>query len=273
MQLIVFHQSWFIPMVACVWNTKHCDASEVHRSMSPSAQITSEQLKIIIEDERKIDKSARVVVLQVEDGEEVISPDNSGSVLNTVPITINNDLEHEWLEEVVRRLIVHPIHESIADQVRGNNYSIPGLPWTKFLVHLISVRLVIVTRLVWHSDLPGVLVADEMGLGKTFTSVAASIICKLLTEKVALGLLLTMLWGNTLDEWLNMVQHDYPRIVGIEWEWYSMQSPNSVSCPLLGIHTTPPQGHPALTSAHEPIQVVTMPRVAETFKCVINKMT
>jgi hypothetical protein len=35
----------------------------------------------------------------------------------------------------------------------------------------------------------------------------------------------------------------------------------------------PPRGHPALTSAFDPIMVVTMRRVAETFKSVIGKMT
>jgi len=39
------------------------------------------------------------------------------------------------------------------------------------------------------------------------------------------------------------------------------------------IQTTPPQGHPALTSAQEPILVVTMPGVAEMFKSVIDEMT
>jgi len=39
-------------------------------------------------------------------------------------------------------------------------------------------------------------VADEMGLGKTFISVAAAMICKLLTEKVVMGLPLSILWGE-----------------------------------------------------------------------------
>jgi hypothetical protein len=42
---------------------------------------------------------------------------------------------------------------------------------------------------------------------------------------------------------------------------------------VLEIQTTPPYRHPALILAHEPILVVTMSRVAETFKTVINKMT
>jgi hypothetical protein len=46
-----------------------------------------------------------------------------------------------------------------------------------------------------------------------------------------------------------------------------------VPCRLLAIQTTPPHRHPALVSAHEPILVVTMSRVAETFKTVIDEMT
>jgi len=42
---------------------------------------------------------------------------------------------------------------------------------------------------------------------------------------------------------------------------------------LLEIQSTPPHGHPALISALEPILVVTMPGVAETFKSVIEEMT
>jgi len=100
-------------------------------------------------------------------------------------------------------------------------------------------------------------VADEMGLGKTFTSVAAAMICKLLTEKVVMGLLLSILWGNTLEEWVNVVQNNFPGIIGEEREWYPLQRPNSVPHRLIEIHKTPLQGHPALTSALEPILVVT----------------
>ena len=42
---------------------------------------------------------------------------------------------------------------------------------------------------------------------------------------------------------------------------------------LMEIQKTPPQGHPALTSALEPILVVKMPRAEETFKIVIDEMT
>jgi len=51
--------------------------------MSP-AQHTSEQLKEIIEDEMMTNQGAREVQEQVEEGQEVLDPDNTRSVLNTV---------------------------------------------------------------------------------------------------------------------------------------------------------------------------------------------
>jgi hypothetical protein len=116
-------------------------------------------------------------------------------------------------------------------------------------------------------------VADELGVGKTFTSVAAAMICRLLTEKVVMGLPLSILWGNTLAEWVNMVQNDFPGIIGEERTWYRLCRHNSVPHRLIEIQKTPPHGHPALTSAQETILVVTMPGVAETFKSVIDEMT
>jgi len=173
--------------------------------MSPSAQLTSEQLKEIIEDEKKSDKGAREVQEQVEDGSEDHDPEITSLVFNTGLNTINNEFEHECLEEAVSLLNAHLIRQSIDDRVPGHKYSIPGLPGTKFLGHQVWAIWFIVRRWVWDVDMPGALVADEMGLGKTFTSVAAAMICKLLTEKVVMGLPLSILWGNTLDEWVNMV--------------------------------------------------------------------
>jgi hypothetical protein len=241
--------------------------------MSLSAQLTSEQLKEIIEDKKNMDKSAREVQEQVEDGEEVLDPENTCAVLNTVLNTINNEFEHEYLDEAVRLLNAHPIRQSPDDRVAGRKYSIPGLPGTMFLAHQVWAIWFIVRRWVWEADMPGVLVADEMGLGKTFTSVAAAMLCKLVTEKVVMGLPLSILWGNTLEEWVILAHNDFPGIVGEEREWYPLQRLNSVPRRLLEIQSTPPHGHAALISALEPILVVTMPGVAETFKSVIDEMT
>jgi len=241
--------------------------------MSLSAQLTSEQLKEIIEDEKNTDKSAREVQEQVEDGEEVLDPENTSSVLNTVLDTINNEFEHECLDEAVRLLNACPIRQSTDDRVPGHKYSIPGLPGTKFFAHQVWAIWFIVWRWVWDADMPGALVADDMGLGKTFTSVAAAILCKLVTEKVVMGLPLSIVWGNTLEEWVRLAHNDFPGNVGEEREWYPLQRLNSVPRRLLEIQSTPPHGDPALISALEPILVVTMPGVAETFKSVIDEMT
>jgi len=60
--------------------------------------------KEIIEDENKRDNSARDVQEQMEDGEEILNPDNSSSEYNTDINTINNELEHESYDEAVRWL-------------------------------------------------------------------------------------------------------------------------------------------------------------------------
>jgi len=83
--------------------------------------------------------------------------------------------------------------------------------------------------------MPGALVADEMGLGKTFTSVAAAMLCTLVTEKVVMWLPLSMLWGNTLQEWVILADNDFPSIVSEEREWYLLQRFNSVPRRLLEI--------------------------------------
>jgi len=241
--------------------------------MSPSAPLTSEQLKEIIEDKNNTDKGGREVQEQVEDGEEVLDPANTGSVLNTVLSAVNNEFEHECLDEAARLLNAHPIRQSTDDRVPGHKYSNPGLPGTKFLAHQVRAIWFIVRQWAWDTDMPGALVAEEMGLGMTFTSVAAAMLCKLVTEKVVMGLPLSILWGNTLEEWEILADNDFPGIVGQERECYPLQRLNSVPRRLLEIQTTPPHGHPALVSALEPILVVTMPRVAETFKTVIDEMT
>jgi len=94
--------------------------------------------------------------------------------------------------------------------------------------------------------MPEPLVADEMGLGKTFTLVVAAIICKLATENVGIGFPLSILWGNTLGEWVILAHNEFPGMIGEEQKWYPLQRLNSVPSHPLEIQTTPPHGHPAL---------------------------
>jgi hypothetical protein len=121
--------------------------------------------------------------------------------------------------------------------------------------------------------MPGVLVADAMGCGKTFTLVAVDMLCKLGTEKVVMELPVSILWGNTLEQWVILVHNDFPGIVNEASEWDPLQRLNSVPRHLLQLQSTPPHRHPALISSIEPLLVVTMPEVAATFKSVIDEMT
>jgi len=101
--------------------------------------------------------------------------------------------------------------------------------------------------------------------------VAAAIICKLLTAKLVIELLLSILEGNTIEQGVNMAQNNYLGIIGEEYAWYSLRKLNSVSHSLFEIWTTPPQGHPVLTLKQ--ILVVTMPAVAESLNRVISEIT
>jgi len=164
--------------------------------MSPSAQLISEQLKQIIENEKNTDQGARDIQEQVEDGEQVLNPDNSISVLSTILNTINNEFEHECLDEAVRLLNAHPIRQSTEDRIPGHKYSIPGMSGTMFLPHQVWAIWFIVQRWVWDADMPGALVADEMSLRKTFTSVAAAMICVRGSPQTAIMVLCTSLMNT-----------------------------------------------------------------------------
>jgi len=132
--------------------------------MSLSAQLTLEQLKENIEDEMKPNQGGREVQEQVEDGEVVLDPDNTSSVLYTVLNTFNNKFEYECLDEAVRLLNAHPICQSTDDHVPGHKESIPGLPGTKFLAHQVWAIWFIMRRWVRNADMPGALVTDKIGL-------------------------------------------------------------------------------------------------------------
>jgi len=203
--------------------------------MSPSGQLTSEQQKEIIKDEKNTGKGARESQVQVEDGEEVLDWVNTSSVLNMVLRTINNEFEPECLDKAVRLLNASLLCLSTNDRFSGHKYSIPGLPSTKFLARQDWAIWLMLWRWVWDAEMAGALVLDEMGFGKTFTSVAVAMICKMVTEKVVMGVLLSILWGNTLQEWVILAHNDFPGIVGKEWEWYPLQRIYSLPCRRLEI--------------------------------------
>jgi SNF2 family DNA or RNA helicase len=148
------------------------------------------------------------------DGKEVINPENTSSVLRTVLNTSNNEFERNCLDVVVRLLNAHPICQLTDYRVSGHKYAIPGLPGIKFLMHQVWALWFIVWRWVWDANMPGALVANEMGLGKTFASVAAAMLCKQATEKVVMWLPLSIIWGNTIGEWVILAHNDCPGILG-----------------------------------------------------------
>jgi len=98
-------------------------------------------------------------------------------------------------------------------------------------------------------------------------------LCNLLTEKVVVGLPLSIVWRNTLEEIENMVLNDNPGIIGDEWEWCPLQRLNSVPRPILEIQTTPALRHPVLTSAVKSIVVLSILGETETFNSVIDETT
>jgi hypothetical protein len=241
--------------------------------VSLSPQHTSKQLKEIIDDKNNMDQRAREVQEYVEDGKEVLNPENTSSVLNPVLNTITNEFEHECLNEAVRLPNAGRIPQSPDVCVPGCMYSIPGQCGTKCLVHQVWAIWFVMARWVWNADVLGALLTDEMGIGKTCTSVGTAKLCKLVTEIFVNGLPLFILWGITIEEWVILAHNHIPSIVGEEREWYPLQKLNSVPHRMLGIQLTLPQGHRALISALKPILVVTMPGEAQTVKRVFDNIT
>jgi len=217
--------------------------------MCPFVQPILEQLKVIIADEKNTDNTVREVQKKVVDGEEALDPADTSSVLNTVHRRQNNEL-------------------NTSDLMRYSRCWMPVLfadyQMTVFLATYMSFQVCPGLSICRTSFGPsgwlwglgnemlichGALAADEMALRKTFTLVSAPMISKLITEKVVMGLPLSILCGNTLAEWEMLAHIDFPSIVGAEWEWYPFQRLNSVTCRLLEIETTPLHRHPILVSA------------------------
>lgn len=70
--------------------------------------------------------------------------------------------------------------------------------------------------------------ADAVCLGKMLTSVAVALLCKLLTDNNVMELPLSILWANTLEELMNIVQNDNSGINGDEHKRYLLLRLNSV---------------------------------------------
>jgi hypothetical protein len=171
----------------------------------------------------------------VEVGAEVLNSDNSSLAMNTALSTINNEFEHDVVVEAARLPRVYPICQWKDNRVHGNKYSFRSLLGTMFQVHQIWAIWLIVRRWIWELDMPGALVADAMCLGKMLTLVAVALLCKLLTDNNVLGLPQSILWVNTVEELISMVQNDNSGINGDEHKRYLLPRPNSMPHRILEI--------------------------------------
>lgn len=70
-----------------------------------------------------------------------------------------------------------------------------------------------------------------------------------------------------------MAQNDPSGQIAQEQKWYPLQRLNALSCHLEKIQSAPALGQPVCTSPLQPIIVVTMPGLVETFKRVIKETT
>jgi hypothetical protein len=143
-KLIVFHRYRVIPMIPCVSITSQYIEFQEHQTLSPSPQLTSGLLTVTIKAEVKINTRVREVQEQMGDGEEVFNPCNTSAVLNTVPNTIHDEVEHQCHDDAVRLLNMYSFHISTDDRVRGYQYSISVLLRGQFLAHKVSAILFIV---------------------------------------------------------------------------------------------------------------------------------
>jgi len=88
---------------------------------------------------------------------------------------------------------------------------------------------------------------------------------KLLSEKIVVQLLLSIVWGN-------QAQNDYSRMMGAKCKWCSMPTLNSVPYYLFDIQTTPPQLYTVHPLALWSIVRVRMPGVSEMCHSVIKNV-
>lgn len=153
------------------------------------------------------------------DSEEILNSENNRLVLNTFPNILNTKFEQICLDEAVALHNAGPIHQSIATQISDKKYSILRMTRTTFLTLQIPVIGMIVGRWVWDSDMVRAHVADEIALRVTTSLVTTAMRCIFLTGKIVVWLLLLIIWGNTVEDWVNMAQNDCLWLIGREQEW------------------------------------------------------
>jgi len=101
---------------------------------------------MLIQDKENTHNGRMQVKEQVENGEEVLHPGNTSSVLNLVLSTIDYEFEHKCLDKVISLLNAHSICQLTDDHIQGHNYSTTHLPRTMFLLHQVWATLFIVMQ-------------------------------------------------------------------------------------------------------------------------------
>jgi len=104
-----------------------------------------------------------------------------------------------------------------------------------------------------------------MSFSNFITSVALIIIPKLLTETFIVEMWWLMVWGNSLHQWLNLVQTDTPGIISQKSKWYLIQQSDSVPCQHVEIQTTAPRRNQALATQLQPMLLISLGSDSDTF--------
>jgi len=159
-------------------------------------------------------------------------------VLNRIKV----QCEPACLVEVVGLLNTNLISPLNLPWISVIECSIACPPGNRFWLHQVWAQSCIVRRWVWDLNMPVALVADEMGLGKKDISVPTGMIRALQTEKVVVGLLLTILEWYTFGKLVKMTQNNYYWISCEVQHWNLVQRLNYMCHSLLEIQTTPPLG-------------------------------
>jgi len=216
----------------------------------------------------KTDQGASEVQEQVEDGEEVLDPDNTSSVLGTVlkQSTTNLNMRRSgcWMSILFadKQMTVFqgtniPFQACREQSFWGTRFGPSGSSWGDGYTMLIYQEHR--WRMKW---------------------ILERLSPQLQWQCFANWWLRKLWWGVHLPSYGGIPvkggwfwQTTFPSIVSEKREWYPLQRLSSVPCRLLEIQTTLPQGHPALLLAHERILVVRIPGVAVTFNDVIDERT
>jgi hypothetical protein len=167
---------------------------------------------------------------ELESPEEELNHSDGPPLHEEIIATLNNSFEHECLEEAATLLGASHRPDSTTDSIRGVKYRLEYFPNVTFLAHQVWGIWFIVRRWIFDPDLPGALLADEMGLGKTFTTIAAALYAKCLTEALLVEPTrrVSVLYNRTVAEWVEDAEAGFPTLSDLQRTWYPCQHKHPV---------------------------------------------